>query len=108
LKTKEKPQINHMAFMSATDGAKNDPQLMILCTNYGLLVFDFTVDWTKEESKESKESSEKQLDLVIKYKISVIPEEQVIDCVILDPKRPKESQLLVCCASGSYVILRRS
>jgi hypothetical protein len=46
--------------------------------------------------------------LAIKYKISVLPEEQVVDCVILDPKKPKESQLLVCCASGAYVILRRN
>jgi hypothetical protein len=44
----------------------------------------------------------------VKYKISVLPDEQVLDCVVLDPNRPKDSQLLVCCASGAYVIFRRS
>lgn len=56
LKTKEKPQISQIVFMSGnvvTDG-KKDPQLMILCTNYGLLVFDFALDLPKEESKEEK------------------------------------------------------
>ena len=84
---------------------------MILCTHYGLLVFDFTIDVAskpEEKKEESKEILEKQLDLSIKYKISVLPEESVIDIVVLDPKRPKESQLLVCCMSGAYVILRRS
>ena len=66
-------------------------------------MFDFAVESPKEEAKE-----EKQIDLVIKYKISVLPEEQVLDCVIIDPKKPKEAQLLVCCASGAYVILRRN
>lgn len=80
---------------------------MILCTNYGLLVYDFIIEpEKKEESKDAK--AEKQLDLTIKYKISVLPTEQVVDIVILDPKRPRESQLLVCCNSGAYVILRRN
>jgi hypothetical protein len=82
---------------------------MILCTNYGLLVYDFTIDQPKPDSnEESKDSTQKLFDLSAKYRISVLPEEAVIDCVVLDPKRPRESQLLVCCASGSYVILRRS
>ena len=44
----------------------------------------------------------------VKYKISVLPDEQVLDCVVLDPHRPKYSWLLVCFASGAYVIFRRS
>ena len=100
---------------------------MIVCTNYGLLVYDFSVGYipiekpdkasdSGEEQKEAKPDVkqeektvkvEMQINLVIKYKLSVLPDEQVIDCVILDAKRPKDSQLLVCCASGSYVILRR-
>ena len=34
--------------------AKNDPQHMILCTNYGLIVYDYFIDFVKkEESKEN-------------------------------------------------------
>jgi len=66
---------------------------MILCTHYGLLVFDFSISSVPkfDEKKEEATTGEREINLVIKYKISVLPDEQVIDCVILDPKRPKES-----------------
>jgi len=95
---------------------------MILCTHYGLLVYDLILDLAEnlkpklkprqsdtEESKETAEDSGTlvQSNLTVKYKLSVLPDESVLDCVILDPKRPKDSSLLVCCQSGNYVILRR-
>ena len=81
---------------------------MILCTNYGLIVYEYFLDFVKKEKEDSKDNQEREMLSNVKYKISVLPDEQVLDCVVLDPMRPKDSQLLVCCASGAYVILRRS
>ena len=81
---------------------------MILCTNYGLIVYEYFLDFVKKEKEECKDNQEREMLSNVKYKISVLPDEQVLDCVVLDPMRPKDSQLLVCCASGAYVILRRS
>lgn len=59
LRQKEKPQINQLVFqnLSSTNKAspgKNEPQHLILCTNYGLIVYDYFLDFVKkEESKEN-------------------------------------------------------
>jgi len=49
-----------------------------------------------------------EVKLEVKYKLSVLPDESVLDCVALESKSPTEpAQLLACCESGSYVILKR-
>ena len=44
--------------------------------------------------------------LKIQYKLSVLPDQPVLDCLSFQQEK-NESQLLVCCASGFYVILKK-
>ena len=40
------------------------------------------------------------------YRLSVLPNESILDCLTFE-KGQSETELLVCCASGSYVILKK-
>ena len=114
LKLKEKPRINQILFQVSTGSPKTET--MILCTHYGLLVYEWTLapDQLRkkdknEEEEESKDAEANQAEdncLKISYKLSVLPDQPVLDCISFQQEK-NESQLLVCCASGFYVILKK-
>ena len=82
LKLKEKPRINQILFQVSSGSPKTET--MILCTHYGLLMYEWTLapDQPKkkdksEEEEESKEAEETQAEdncLKISYKLSVLPD----------------------------------
>ena len=97
---------------------------MILCTAYGLLIYECTItkltpkgpaapaeSSSPEEVKKSKrakdiEDDKPKIAVTATYKLSVLPDERVLDCLSFETTQ-NETQLLVCCASGSYVILKK-
>ena len=48
----------------------------------------------------------KDFSLKISYKLSVLPDQPVIDCISFKQEK-EESQLLVCCRTGYYYILKK-
>ena len=115
LQNREDANISLIRFQQVAPGQET----MILCTAYGLLIYECTVNKIKpkdegqEESKRSKrassadrENDKPKIALTATYKLSVLPDERVIDCLSFNTTQ-NEAQLLVCCASGSYVILKK-
>lgn len=69
---------------------------MIVATKYGLFVYESTLLVAKKDQKEETHMS-------VKYKLSVLPEEAVIDLVEVGDS----NTVLACCQTGAYVILTR-
>jgi hypothetical protein len=69
---------------------------MIVGTKSGLLIFESTLLYMHKKT-------EPEVHMSVKYKISALPDEQVVDLA-----EAGESKVLVCCYSGSYVILDRA
>ena len=86
LKLKDKPKINQIRFQAAnvtgTAGAQKS-ETMILCTHYGLLIYEWNLmpehmkkNDTAEEEEESKDVDDDGDENVLKiqYKLSVLPD----------------------------------
>ena len=114
LKLKDKPKINQIRFQAAGVSGQSKSETMILCTHYGLLIYEWNLisenqnkkdETVDEELKDSESDADENL-LKIQYKLSVLPDQPVLDCLSFQQEK-NESQLLVCCASGFYVILKK-
>jgi len=94
LQNREVPTISQILFQQVAVGQET----MVLCTAYGLLVYecivtkltprDKTADGNEEDKRESGrekaetgEDDKQKVDLIASYKISVLPDERVLDCL---------------------------
>ncbi len=74
---------------------------MIIGTKNGLLIFESTL-LIRSSKKDELASSD--VHMSVRYKLSVLPDEAVVDLV----EAGDSNKVLVCCLGGSYVILHRS
>ncbi len=73
---------------------------MIIGTKNGLLIFESTLLIRLNR----KDETSSDVHMSVRYKLSVLPDEAVVDLV----EAGDSNRVLVCCLGGSYVILNRS
>ena len=81
LKLKDMPKINHILFQGP--GINSLTETMILCTHYGLLIYEWVLVPETQKQKDERPvlADNKDFSLKISYKLSVLPDQPVIDCV---------------------------
>ena len=101
LRNKEHPHISKILFQPSQTEGQALVEHMIVGSKSGVLIFESTL--LVVSGKKDASSSEVESHMSVRYKISMLPEESVIDMV-----ETSTNQILVCCQGGSYVILGRS
>lgn len=99
-----------------TDKTKPQPhvkQQLILCTNSGIKVYELSLENLAEQLKLGLEDPDfagkcTQQQHFFKYKLSALPNEKILDLVLLRSSSGEHSSssLLLCTNLGQYVLLK--
>lgn len=91
---------------------KNDKQQLIVCTNSGIKVYEISLDQLAEQLKLPESDSEDFSDPqaspnFLKYKLSALPNEKILDIVYLRSASCQDSSSFIVMTNlGQYVLLK--
>jgi hypothetical protein len=85
-------------------------QQLIVCTNSGIKVYDISLQSIKDHiaqiQKSQDDVEEKPLAHFLKYKLSALPNEKILDLVMMRSRNGEDSSLLLSNNLGQYVLLK--